>query len=137
MSSLIRPISLVLCFVLLVIKITRATTIVIIVTPQSVTLGADSRGSFYDYVSLKEVKKNVTKIYKTGEYYFAIAGLANDPNTSVNPSQIISKHLKSQKSLILAIDSIKSELSQILKSELVYQKKIKKKSFYVQYNQVI
>lgn len=101
----------------------NATTIVIIVTPQSVILGADSRGSFYDYVTLKEEKKSVTKIYKTDEYYFAIAGLTNNPNTSFDVSKIINQYLKSQKDILVAIDSIKSNLSRLLKLELQNQKK--------------
>lgn len=101
----------------------NATTIVIIVTPQSVILGADSRGSFYDYVTLKEEKKSVTKIYKADQYYFAIAGLTNNPNTTFDVSQIINRHLKTQNDILIAIDSIKSNLRRLLKLELQSQKK--------------
>src|SRR5258708_25380160 len=111
MKIIVYFFALTLYFLLAATYDANATTIVIIVTPKSVILGADSRGSFFDYVSRKETKRDVVKIYKSGKYYFAIAGLTNDPETSFDASQIINSYLKSTADISTVIDSIKIKLS--------------------------
>lgn len=101
----------------------QSTTIVIIVTSNSVVLGTDSRGTFYDYLTKKEEKKSVTKIYKSSQYHFAVAGLTYNPNTKFNAPKIIDYYLKSQNDIMVAIDSLKLNLSRLLFHELKSQKK--------------
>ena len=103
-------------------EVALATSIVIIVTPKSVVLAADSKASFFDYETKKEEKKSVPKIYQSQEYFFAISGLTKNPKNGFDPAALINSILSQEANFALAIQIIKNKLQEALKRELLAQK---------------
>jgi hypothetical protein len=119
-----------LAFILLLITTgSTATAIVIIVTPKSVILGADSRRSSFNNFTFQEIVTTTTKIYKSGEYHFAISGLTSNETTFFDASLFINYYLKEYSDVTVAIDSIKIKLAESLRAELKSQKRKYHKAF--------
>jgi hypothetical protein len=65
-----------------------ATTIVVIRSPHEVVLAADSQAT-YEGGEAPENVGPVSKIYEVGELFFAVSGLAEDPETQFSVSEIV------------------------------------------------
>ena len=82
----IRLLALFVYFGLPTMQIANATEITILVTPDMVIMGADSKSNFVDLITHEETSSTVTKIYQSGQYYFSLAGIGKDPSTGFYPA---------------------------------------------------
>jgi hypothetical protein len=100
-----------------------ATTIVVIVAPDAIVIGADSKGSFIDQFSMKESKRQVCKIYQCGNYYYVVAGFTNNPVTKLDIGDIIGTYLKNENPISNQnLVNLKNEIKTSLINEINYQK---------------
>ena len=105
-----------------------ATTIVIYITPTFVIMAVDSKAVYTNAITNKKTTAVVSKIYKTGNVYFSIAGLASNRVRSFDVSKIANADLKSSTNITTAINKIKSDVKQALLTYLSNQKKTNYKS---------
>jgi hypothetical protein len=111
------------CFILLYLtaQVAAATAIVVIVTPQYILLGTDSKRQLLDANAVVQSNQVVCKIQSTGPYCFALAGFTSAQATGYSASQIVARHLQQAPSYEAAIAGIKTELKKILAKELQYR----------------
>lgn len=112
-----------LCFILLYLtaQVAAATAIVIIVTPQFILLGTDSKRQLLDANAVVQSNEQVCKIQTVGTYCFALAGFTSAQGTNYSASEIVARHLQKADRYQTAIQGIKSELKNILAKELRYR----------------
>ena len=92
-----------------------ATTIVAIRTPDSVVLAADSRGTF---AGGGETTRNVCKIRRVGDRFFAVAGLSEDPGRGFSAVNIVRRALQASDGVMNAATSAAEAMKDPLKHEL-------------------
>lgn len=92
-----------------------ATAIVAIRTPDVAVLAADSRGTF---AGGAETTRNVCKIHRVGDRFFAVAGLSEDPHRGFSAVTIVSHAVQSSDDVISAATSAAEAMIGPLKSEL-------------------
>ncbi|RPD46055.1 hypothetical protein [Paracnuella aquatica] len=98
--------------------VAAATAIVVIVTPQYILLGTDSKRQVLDANAVVQANQQVCKIQNVGGYYFALAGFTSSQASGYSASQIVAKQLQQAASYETAISNIKQELKNILAKEL-------------------
>jgi hypothetical protein len=104
-------------------KVLPATTIVIYITPDFVIMAADSKGVFTNAKTNKQSVESVSKIYKSGNRYFSVAGLALNTTRSLNIAAIANERLSHTSNLETAIDQLKLDIKEALLTYLSNQKK--------------
>jgi len=92
-----------------------ATTIVAIRTPDSVVLAADSRGTF---AGGRETTRNVCKIGRVGDRFFAVGGLSEDPGRGFSAVTIVSHAIQGRDGVMNAATSAAEAMKDLLKIEL-------------------
>jgi hypothetical protein len=92
-----------------------ATAIVAIRTPDVVVLAADSRGTFAGGM---ETTRQVCKIHRVGELFFAVAGLSEDPGRGFSAVSIVSGVLRSSDGVMRAARVAAEEMADPLRREL-------------------
>jgi ATP-dependent protease HslVU (ClpYQ) peptidase subunit len=92
-----------------------ATTIVAIRTPDSVVLAADSRGTF---AGGGETIRNVCKIHRVGDRFFAVAGLSEDPGRGFSVVNIVRRALQASDGVMNAATSAAEAMKNPLKHEV-------------------
>jgi hypothetical protein len=105
------------------INLLPATTIVIYITPDFVIMAADSKGVYTNAKTYRATSRVVSKIYKSGNVYFSVAGLTSNPTHSFDVGKIADTKLRGSADLKAAIDTIKAELTKALLAYLTRQKK--------------
>lgn len=105
-----------------------ATSIVILVTPEYIIMGTDSRRTILDDKANVAEKLSVCKIRKAGKYCFAMAGMVAS-RTSFSADRIINKELKKARNYQHAIANIKKSLKSALRQEFLYQKHFQPKIY--------
>jgi hypothetical protein len=101
----------------------HTTTIVIYITPQFVIMAADSKGVYTNAKTYEKTTSVVSKIYKTVNAYFSLAGLTSNPTQSLDIARIVSTSLSKSTNIAVAIQQMKSEIQKALVSYLTNQKK--------------
>lgn len=121
---------LLLCFALLVLlQPAFATSIVILITPDYILLGTDSRRTITDYDTNKSTHLSTCKIRNFGEYCYVMAGLIASENPNYSADSIVLKTLASNKNYEVAINTIKVAITAALKAELKNRRKTHPTSF--------
>ncbi len=131
MTYLIRIVGVILlhCYLLTANQTANATVLMILVSPQFVIMGADSRVNYIDLSTHQETSGDAVKIFKSGEYFFGLAGMVGNPGTNFNPSHVIHKHLKTSSNFNDAIIKIKKEIQEEVLTALENQRKTNPKVF--------
>ena len=114
---------------LLLAPISRATSIVILVTPDYILMGADSKRMIIDNNSNRTVNQSVCKIRNVGPYCYALAGFVASRSTFFSADSIVQHYLNKADSYEKAIASITKAVKKGLRKELRYQRKHQPKSF--------
>lgn len=99
-----------------------ATSIVVLITPHYIVLGADSRRMILDSNSRVAIQKSVCKIHRTGNYCYALAGMVAS-GKSFSAEAIVEKSLKKAASYEKAIARIKKEIEASLQKEIDFQRR--------------
>jgi hypothetical protein len=99
-----------------------ATTIIIYITPQFVIMAADSRGVYTNAKTYEKTSSIVSKIYKTGNIYFSLAGLTSNSTQSLDIAKTVNDNL-SNSNITLAIGEMKVAVQKVLLAYLNNQKK--------------
>ena len=107
---------------LLLTSVVYATSIVVLITPEYVLLGTDSRRTFLDAQSRVTSRQTVCKIRKSGKYCFALAGFVASGATAFSADSIVNTYLKSDLDYNRAIDSITLHIQKGLQQEFRYQR---------------
>ena len=113
----------------LLTKIATATAIVIIVTPQFILLGTDSKRQLLDANAIVRSEQQVCKIQNVGNYCFAIARYTSSQATHFSEEKIITRHLQEATRYTKAIQRIKAELKAKLAAEVKYQQQQRPEAF--------
>lgn len=92
-----------------------ATTIVAIRTADSVVLAADSLGTFS---GRGETRRNVCKIHRVGNRFFAIAGLSEDPGRGFSAVAIVDRALQGVDDVTNSANRAAEALREPLRNEL-------------------
>lgn len=100
-----------------------ATTIVIYITPDFVIVAADSKGVYTNAKTNKQSVESVSKIYKSRDRYFSLAGLTSNTTRSLNIAAITNENLSNTSNLETAIDQLKLDVKEALLTYLNHQKK--------------
>lgn len=100
-----------------------ATTIVIYITPDFVIMAADSQGVYTDAKTYRQSIQTVSKIYKSGNVYFSLAGLISNETRSFNVAAIVNSKLVHASNLVSAINEIKVAVKADLFNYLTSQKR--------------
>jgi hypothetical protein len=103
-------------------QVATATSIVIVVTPKYILIGADSKRIFLDNDGNVNSEKTVCKIRSAGTYCFAMAGFTTASGTSFAADSIVSRHLKMTSNYKAAISNIKTDIRNALVKELRFQR---------------
>jgi hypothetical protein len=90
----------------------RATVIVAVRTPADVSIAADSMGTFADG------PRTVCKIYRIGDVFLGVAGIAVDPVTKFNVADIVSGAIRNEQDITDQLASSASAVNSIFRSEL-------------------
>jgi hypothetical protein len=106
-----------------------ATSIIVLITPGYIVMGADSKRMIIDAESNVTQNQSVCKIRKANNYCYAIAGLVASRSTSFSADSIVHQQLKITADYDKAIKGIKKEIKKALQKELVYQKQHQPLSF--------
>lgn len=106
-----------------------ATSIVVLITPDYILLGADSKRMIIDYNANTTINQSVCKIQKAGKYCYALAGLVASRNTSFSADSIVAKYLNTPGSKEQAIAKIKTAIKKALRKEFLYQQQNDPASF--------
>lgn len=99
-----------------------ATSIVVLITPAYIVIGADSKRMIIDAENNMVVNQTVCKIRSVNQYCYAAAGFVASVSTSFSADSIVQYHLKRQTNVEKALRLIKRDLKTALQKELVYQK---------------
>ena len=106
-----------------------ATSIVVLITPGYIVIGADSKRMIIDAEKNLVVNQTVCKIRSVANYCFAAAGFVASASTSFSADSVIQYHLKHQSNVEKALRFIKRDLKNALQKELVYQKKAQPRQY--------
>lgn len=108
------------CFLL---NILSATTIVIYITPGFVIMAADSKGFYTNAINYQKTSSIVSKIYKSGNVYFSLAGLISNPTRLFDVAKIVNDKFKASSNIDSAIAQAKVEVQFALTTYLTNQKR--------------
>ncbi len=100
-----------------------ATTIVIYITPDFVIMAADSKAVYTNAKTFKQTSEIVSKIYKSGNTYFSLAGLTLNETQLFNVAKIADIEFKNTGNINAAVKKIKAAVSDALLQYLINQKK--------------
>lgn len=100
-----------------------ATSIVILVTPDYILMGADSKRMIIDDNSSKTINQSVCKIRNVGPYCYALAGFVASQSTFFSADSIVQRYLNKDMEYQTAIASITKAIKKGLRKELRYQRK--------------
>jgi len=100
----------------------NATTIVIYITPQFVIMAADSKGVYTDASTYKVTTSIVSKIYKTGNIYFSLAGLTSNSTQGFDVATTVNRNLNDA-NINTSIQQVKTSVEKTLLIYLTNQKK--------------
>ncbi len=114
---------LVICFFICLFKYLPATTIVIYITPDFVIMAADSKAVYTNARTFKKTSETVSKIYKSGNIYFSLAGLTLNETRLFDVAKTADATFKSTHNLNAAVKEIKVAVSEALTQYLTNQKK--------------
>lgn len=106
-----------------------ATSIVILITPDYILMGADSKRMIIDNLSHKTTNESVCKIRNVGPYCYALAGFVASRSTLFSADSIVRKQLNKAADYNSAIASITKAIKKGLRKELRYQRKHQPESF--------
>jgi hypothetical protein len=116
-----KKLTLLFCFAVIG-KLLPATTIVIYITPDFVIMAADSKGVYTNAKTNQQTSASVSKIYKSGNVYFSLAGLTSNNTRSLNIAALANRKLTDTANLQWAIDQIKVSVKEALLTYLNDQK---------------
>lgn len=125
---MIKKLCTILLFSLLA-HVAAATAIVIVVTPQYILIGADSKRQWLDGNAVVQSEQEVCKIQRAGNYCFAIAGYTSSQATGFSAEKIIAYHLQHAASYETAMQRIKEEIKTKLTKEIRYQQQRQPQTF--------
>ncbi len=114
---------LLVCFIISFIKNLPVTTIVIYITPNFVIMAADSKAVYTNAKTFEETSEAVSKIYKSGNVYFSLAGLTLNETRLFDVAKIADGAFKNTHNLNTAINKIKAKVGDALLQYLTNQKK--------------
>ncbi len=100
-----------------------ATSIIVLITPGYIVMGADSKRMIIDAESNVTTNQTVCKIRRANNYCYALAGLVASPATAYSADSIVQHQLKTAATHTQAIAGIKKSIQKALYKELTYQKK--------------
>lgn len=106
-----------------------ATSIVVLITPGYIVIGADSKRMIIDAEKNLVVNQTVCKIRSVANYCFAAAGFVASASTSFSADSVVQHHLKSNANVEKALRFIKRDLRNALEKELAYQKKTQPRQY--------
>lgn len=113
----------------LLVQPALATSIVILITPHYILMGADSKRMIIDDASNKTINESVCKIRNVGTYCYALAGFVASRSTFFSADSIVYNQLKSTKNFTASVIAIKREMKNALRKELQFQRKHMPQSF--------
>lgn len=117
-------------FLLLLLALpAAATSIVIIVTPGYILVGADSKRIFLDARSNVTANESVCKIRSINKYCFVMAGYVASPTTLFSADSIVAHQLQTAGSYEKAVAGIKKEICKALQKDIRYKKMRQPESF--------
>jgi hypothetical protein len=85
-------------------------------------MAADSRGVYTNAKTYEKTSSIVSKIYKTGNIYFSLAGLTSNSTQSLDIAKTVNENL-SNSNITLAIQQVKAAVQTVLLTYLTNQKK--------------
>jgi ATP-dependent protease HslVU (ClpYQ) peptidase subunit len=100
-----------------------ATTIVIYITPEFVIMAADSKGVYTNAKTYEKTTSVVSKIYKTGNVYFSLAGLTSNTTQSLDIAKTVNDNLSKSDNVATAVQQMKASVQKALLTYLSNQKK--------------
>lgn len=106
-----------------------ATSIVILITPDYILMGADSKRMIIDNQANKTTNQSVCKIRNVGPYCYALAGFVASRSTLFSADSIVRQELAKAKNYEAAVASITKAVRKGLRKELRYQKKFQPQAF--------
>jgi len=106
-----------------------ATSIVVLITPGYIVIGADSKRMIIDAENNIVVNQTVCKIRTVNKYCFAAAGFVASASTSFSADSIVQYHLQKHTKVEKALRHIQRDLKKALQKELAYQKKYQPKQY--------
>lgn len=98
-----------------------ATSIVIVVTPQYILIGTDSKRLLLNAAAQVTSEQSVCKIRSAGKYCYAFAGLTTASATSFSADSIVAFHLAKALHYAAALEAIQRDVTAALYKELTYQ----------------
>jgi len=104
-------------------KYLPASTIVIYITPDFVIMAADSKAVYTNAKTFEETSEKVSKIYKSGNVYFSLAGLTLNETQLFDVAKIADGAFKNTQNLNSAVKKIKATVAEALAQYLTTQKK--------------
>ena len=116
-------------FVSIVSQPLLATSIVVLITPHYIIIGADSKRMIIDAENNFTSIQTVCKIRSVNNYCYAAAGFTASGATFYSADSIIQFHLKAQKQIEKALRLIKRDIAKALKKELLFQKNNQPKQY--------
>lgn len=114
---------LLICFFICLFKHVPATTIVIYITPDFVIMAADSKAVYTNAKTFTQTSEIVSKIYKSGNTYFSLAGLTLNETQLFDVAKISDAEFKNTRNINAAVKKIKAAVSDALLQYLTNQKK--------------
>ncbi|HZF65317.1 MAG TPA: hypothetical protein VEZ55_12555 [Chitinophagaceae bacterium] len=115
-------------FLLLWVPYAYATSIVILITPHYILMGADSKRMIIDQENNTAIE-SVCKIRNVGTYCYAFAGFVASRATLFSADEIVSFELSRSNDYSKAVQSITKKIKRALKKELLFQKTFHPGSF--------
>lgn len=106
-----------------------ATSIVILITPEYIIIGSDSKRLLLNASAQVAAEQSVCKIRSAGKYCYAFAGFTAASATSFSADSIVAMHLRNATNYQQAIEDIKKDIQAALYKELAYEKKAQPEAF--------
>lgn len=106
-----------------------ATSIVVLITPGYIVIGADSKRMIIDAEKNLVVNQTVCKIRSVNNYCYAAAGFVASASTSYSADSIVQYHLSSQPNVEKALRLIQRDVKKALQKELSYQRNSQPKQY--------
>lgn len=113
---------LLVCFFICLFKYLPATTIVIYITPDFVIMAADSKAVYTNAKTFAETSETVSKIYRSGNVYFSLAGLILNETRLFDVGKIADSTFRNTHNLNNAVKKIKAKVGTALLQYLTNQK---------------
>lgn len=95
----------------------------IVITPDYILMGADSKRMIIDEKARLTVSESVCKIRNVNSYCYALAGFVASRSTFFSADSIVALHLKNTSDYNKAIKKITGDIRKALQKEFAFQKK--------------